>query len=358
MERTISAAQFFGMAFVSRAAITIALNAGEAAGGSLLGGILSYLLAMAAGFVIALPVWLLHRRQPETPISRQAVEALGGLGKLLPLFYLLYFWVMNGVSLGLFQLFLLDNVNPDFPAFLILAALVAVAAYGAWRGLETVARAAACVLALVLLGTALVFALVARRFDGQNLTPLLSSGAGQLLKGAGLFLSRTSLFAEMALLLPYVRGRKALGFAAWAGGTALFVGLLLLLMAGCLGPYAYTQNFPVFTLASLTETSSMQRLDAVFTGVWMMGLVIQAASGLYCCRVCAASLGKPRPGAAVAVSGGAMLLLGVGTASSLALQTVLMDARLWLALTLLAGALLPLLLWALCALRRKGGERP
>ena len=51
MERqhTISAAQFFGMEFVSRITITIALNAQYAAGESLLDGILSYLLAMAVG---------------------------------------------------------------------------------------------------------------------------------------------------------------------------------------------------------------------------------------------------------------------------------------------------------------------
>ena len=53
MERdhTISGAQFFGMMFVSRVTITIALNAQYAAGDSLLDAIPAYLLAMAVGFL-------------------------------------------------------------------------------------------------------------------------------------------------------------------------------------------------------------------------------------------------------------------------------------------------------------------
>jgi spore germination protein KB len=354
---TISAAQFFGMMFVSRITITIALNAQYAAGESLLDGILSYLLAMAAGFLIALPVWTLQRQDPSLPIGAKSVRVFGQIGKLLPLCYILYFLVMNGVSLALFQLFLLDNVNPDFPAFLILAVLVGVAAYGAWRGLEAIARTSACVLVLLLLGTVLVFALVSRRFDWENLEPLMAGGTSQLLQGAALFLSRTSLFAEMAVLLPFVRGRKLLGFTLWAGGTSLFVGVLIFLIAGCLGQYAYTQNFPVYALTSISEIASMQRLDAVFTGVWMMGLIVQTACGLYACRVCASSLVKSDCPPWVVIPGGVvMVALGVGIASSYLMQTVFMDTRLWLILTGAVSLLLPLILLAGESLRRKGAK--
>lgn len=355
---TISAAQFFGMEFVSRVAITIALNGRYAAGSNLLDGIPAYLLAMVAGFLVALPLWLLQRSEPSLPIGEAACRLLGRWGKLVPLCYILYFLVMNGVSLGLFQLFLLDNVNPDFPAVLILAALVAVAAYGAWRGLETIARTAACVLVFLLLGSLLVFALVARRFDGANLEPLLTEGPTQLLRGAGLFLSRTSLFAEMAVLLPFVKGRKGLGFTLWAGTTSLYVGVLLFLMAGCLGRYAYTQNFPVYALTSLTEIPSMQRLDGVFTGVWMMGLTIQIASGLYACRICVFSLRKrEHPVALLTLLGAALVGLGFWIASSYRIQSVFMDIRWWLLFTGITGFLFPLVLLAVRHCRKEGRKQ-
>lgn len=359
MERrhTISAAQFFGMEFVSRITITIALNAQYAAGESLLDGILSYLLAMAVGVLLALPVWALHRQEPRLSIGEAAVRFLGPLGKLVPLGYILYFLVMNGVSLALFQLFLLDNVNPDFPAVLILLVLVAVAVYGAWRGVETIARTSACVLVLLLLGTVLVFSLVARRFDTENLEPLLAGGPAQLLRGGALFLSRTSLFAEMAVLLPYVRGRKGLGFAVWMGSTSLYVGVLILLIAGCLGQYAYTQNFPVYALMSITEVSSMQRLDGVFTGVWLMGLIVQSACALTACKVCAATLTKGKYSLLLlTVAGGAMVGLGFAIGSSYLFQSVLMDTRLWLVLTGILGAGVPLGILVARKIRRERGK--
>ena len=83
MERryTISAAQFFGMMFVSRVTITIALNAQYAAGESLLDGILSYGLAMVVGFLLALPLWRLCRDYPEATVGELAGRFWGNVGK-------------------------------------------------------------------------------------------------------------------------------------------------------------------------------------------------------------------------------------------------------------------------------------
>ena len=139
---------------------------------------------------------------------------------------------------------------------------------------------------VMLLGCGLVFGIVAVRFDAKNLEPLFQHGLAQTGQGMALFLARTSLFADMAVLLPQVNGRKGRGFTGWLIGVGAFVSLTILLIAGCLGRYAYTQNFPVYVLASLTEVRSLQRLDAVFTGVWMMGLIIKLAIDLYACRVC------------------------------------------------------------------------
>ena len=62
METTnISARQFFVAMFVSQVQVTIALNAQYTGGENILDSIFSYLLAMAVGIVIALPIWLAQR---------------------------------------------------------------------------------------------------------------------------------------------------------------------------------------------------------------------------------------------------------------------------------------------------------
>ena len=108
---------------------------------------------MALGFGLALPVWGLHRRYPTLPVGEAARRLLGRAGAGVAFLYLLYLVVMGGVSLALFQLFLRQAFHPDFPAWLVLAAMAGAAAFGACRGLEAVARCAGCVLVLLVLGT-------------------------------------------------------------------------------------------------------------------------------------------------------------------------------------------------------------
>ncbi len=348
MERRyqITSAQFFVMTFVSRIVVTIGLNVNFLGGENMLEAIVSYVLAMALGVLLALPVWALHKRWPELSVGDAAQATFGKAGKAAAALYLFYFVGINGSALGLFQIFLADTVNPGFPAGLAIAGITAVAAYGALRGLETVARCAVCVFAFLLCGSALVFGIVAFRFNPENLSPLFTNGMTQTFQGTAVFLARTSVFAEMAVLLPLVKGRKKAGFLGWTLGAAAFIGILLLLMAGCLGPYAATQDFPVFSLSSLTEVRSLQRLDAIFVGVWMMGLVIKLASGLYACRVCAASLCEKKVSkTAVLSAGAAMLLLAYGIAEFLAVQRSLLNTGFWLGATVFIGAGIPLLIW-------------
>lgn len=354
VKHRISAGQFFLMMFVSRVVVTIALSARYLGGENMLEAIFSYGLAMALGLLLALPVRGLARLYPELSIGDAAQAAWGKSGKAVPFFYLLYFILVNGSSLGLFQIFLLDTVNPEFSAALTIAALLGVALYGAFRGIETVARCAVCVFAVLLVGAGLVFVIVAFRFDPENLEPLFYHGFSQTLQGTELFLARTSVFADMAVLLPMVNGKRKAGFFGWAGGTFLFTGILLLLLAGCLGPYAATQNFPVYSLSSITEIRSMQRLDAVFVGVWMTGMIVKLACDLYACRVCFASLaGKKCPKTALLLSGAAILILAYAAAGSIAAQRVLLNTRLLLFCTVGVGSVLPFLVWGIGWLKRR-----
>ncbi len=223
----ISSAQFFVAMFVSHILVTIALNAQYTGGESILDNIVSCLAAMAAAALIALPIWLCQRRGS---VPELAVESLGAVGYIVPIAYWLYFLLAGSSSLTLFQIFLMDTVNPGFSASLVTAAIVGVSLYGALRGIETVARCATCVFVVMLLGCGLVFGIVAVRFDTKNLEPLFQHGLAQTGQGMTLFLARTSLFADMAVLLPQVNGRKGRGFTGWLIGVGAFVSLTILLI--------------------------------------------------------------------------------------------------------------------------------
>lgn len=346
----ISASQFFIAMFVSRAAVTIGLNAPAMGGEHLLDNIFSVLGSLALGFVLVLPLWALHKRRPELNVAEAAAQSGGWLGKLVSLLYIVYFFLVGVSSLALFQIFLQDTVNPDFSAALIIAAVLGVALYGTLRGVETAARCAVCVLVVLLLGCFLVFGAVAGRFQRENMEPLFYDGYAQTLQGGLLFLSRTAIFADMAVLLPMVRGKKKLGFTLWSIGVGAFVCLLIFLVVGCLGRYAYTQNFPVYALAAVTEIPSLQRLDAVFIGVWMMGLTVKLSFDLYACRRCFSLFGKQRePKAPTVVLAVLMFLGALLAAQNQGVRHMLMNVPVLLWGTLITGFFLPLLVLALKA---------
>lgn len=356
MERKtkVSTSQFFLMMFVSRVVVTIALNAQYTGGENLLESMVSCVAAMLLGFVMALPVFILHARYPYLNVGDVARLSFGGAGKAVPALYLLYFIFSNSASLALFEIFLLDTINPDFSSALVLAAIAAAALYGAYKGLESIARCAVCVFVVLMLGILLVFSLVIPRFRAENLEPLFYGGIRQAVTSTLLFIARASVFADMAVLLPMVKGKSGWGFSLWSFGAAGFLALLLFLLAGCLGRYAYTQNFPVYVLASITEIRSLQRVDAVFVGVWMLGIIIKLSCDIYACRVCLSAFcqGK-KPRLAAAGAGLSILLLGLFASRIPKLQYVVLNTWYLFLATAFVGFLVPLLVLLGDGIRRR-----
>lgn len=317
----VTAGQFFSAGFLARTTVTLALSAPYAAAGGFPGGAVSAALAMGASLLLGWPALSLYKRRPEHRLGRLA--AAGYLG---------YFVVMGGVSLGLFRLFLRE-ARAQLPEALVLAAVAAAGAYGAHRGLEAVARAGWVALWLFLAGAVAVSLLVLPRFRVENIGSLPQWRG--VATGALVFLSRSTMPIHMGVLLPWVKGRKGAGFAAWALGTGVFLVLLLGLLAGCLGPYAWRLEFPVYALAACAP----QRLEAVFLALWSAGLTVNAAMDLTSCRACLGVLGGKKPWLWAAAAG--MVLVGMAFGRE-GLGVLLAQPGLWLALTLCA-ALLPFL---------------
>lgn len=342
----ITTAQFFGMMFVCRAVALLGLSSGVLGGENFFEAAVSYAMAATLGLLLAEPALRLHRAQAD------AESAAVPLGRVGACFYLLYFVCINAASLALFCLFLRVS-SQEISALAAMAAVLAAAVFGAWRGIETVARTATCVAAILLACCCLIFALVLPRFSVDNLPPLFSQGVGQVCSGVWLFIARTSVFADFALLLPFVKGDHRRGFYGWTVGSTVFACVLLVLVQGCLGEYATVQEFPVYVLSSATEVRSLERMDILFFGIWLMGLVIRAACDLCACRVCLHSFSKRERPWFVLLPAVAMLTLAGLLASTVSGRVQLQNTPVLLVLTLLGGTVLPIL----ALLKSRRGER-
>ena len=108
----------------------------------------------------------------------------------------------------------------------------------------------------------------------------------------------------------------------------------------------------------------MQRLDAVFTGLWMMGLIVKLSFDLCACRLCFMDLlgreGKvgreKEPGWALPLAGGLMLTLALLMVNLAAVQSFLLDPAVLSIGAAAVGGLLPLVVYIACKLK-KGGRK-
>lgn len=348
----ISAGQLFTLAFLTRVIIMLTVDSRVAGGKNLQDLALSALCYLGLNLVLILPVWFLHRRYPELDILKASGYAFGRAGAGVAVLYGAYFLFINGYFLSNFQLFMENEINTQVPVWVISGAVLAVAAYGAFLGLEAIARTSGFILLLAACGMIFLLVTLNQELRAENFTPLLYDGPGQTLQGTLLFLSRSSFYCVIPLLLPKTQGTLKLRYLLWNVGLCLFFIVMIVTVCGTIGPVAGFQNFPVYTMAALAQSGPFQRLDAIYTGVWMMGLFLTTALDLYLLSLCVSHLWGKKAGRAAILAGGVLLSVacntflssGDGVASVFRLETVL-------AATLLTGVVIPLVI--LLAIKRK-----
>lgn len=350
----ISALQFYLMLFLSRIVISITINAQTVGSQNFLDNILSSLLLFAVLFLLSWPLLALNKKHPDASLSAIAEQHLGGIGCGISIVYALYFLLMNTFSLSLFLSLVLNTLDPAASKWSIAIVIAGIALYGAIKGIETISRASICIFALFVLGMAAVFIALSPNVHTTYLKPLLYDGWDQTLQGLLVFSARCTSLAEFAILMPFVQGRKKLGFSIWNSGVTFFLAIMLFFLVSCLGEYAYLQIFPVYTLASIAEIAGIQRLDALFIGLCMMTLVIRLACGLFAVSECISRIVKPRVRiwilTAVSIICVAVSLWITADAERAGL---LFDTELLLPATVLTSAVIPIAVW-LIDLFKKG----
>lgn len=354
----ISALQFYLMLFLSRIVVSITLNAQTVGDRNFLDNILSSLLLFAALFLFVLPLFALNRKYPDVSLPAIAERRLGGLGYGISAVYGLYFVILNTFSLSLFLTLVMNTLDPAASKWSIAVVFAAIALYGAVKGIETISRASICIFTLFLLGMATIFIALSPNVRLRYLEPMLYDGWEQTLRGFFVFAARCTSLAEFAVLMPFVEGKKKLGFAVWNGGVTAFLALLLFFIVSCLGEYAYLQIFPAYTLSAIAEIAGIQRLDALFIGLCMMTLIIRIACGLFAVSECISRVMRPRARTVVLTVVSALsVFLALWITADAKRAGVLFRTAYLLPLTALTGAVLPVLVWLIDHFKKERRSR-
>lgn len=355
---TITAGQLFCMLFISRMVVNITYSPYIAASGEMLDHAISACLSIVVAILISIPIYLLHKRWPRDTLVDRACALTGRfLGALITVFYGLYLLFVCSYDLSFYSIFVTNVMAPKFSLVLLASAVLVTACYGAFRGVEALARASGIIIVIVV--ACLVFFITALliQVDSLNYTPLLYDGTEKMWGGVTQMIGRSSCIVFAAMLLPLTKGNVKKSFFIWVFSTYATLIILILVIVGVLGDYIRTQIFPIYTAASVAQLGIFKRVDALFFAVWTTCLFIKTSLGLHVFSLCVKKiLGDKIAKVSIFVGAAAIFAYSLWTVyfENTTFYIYQMEGVFWITIT--ATFLIPLLLLVVDGIKYRKGK--
>ena len=217
-----------------------------------------------------------------------------GWGKLCDAVLLTVLFLGAASTLLGFSYFLALTVYPGRSMLLYLAAMAGCAAYGAYKGIEGLARFAFAVSLLVLLAVGAVVLVLLPEVEPVYFTPPLAGGAQPAMQS---FFQALLYNLEIPVFLVFqgnIRGRSSGSFARGMLLSMSVYQLVVFFTAVTLGPFARLQRFPIYAMIASAQFSVLRRLDMVHLTLWIVLAFLRCCVYLYCAAGCLQRLLPPR----------------------------------------------------------------
>ncbi|MDP4120640.1 MAG: GerAB/ArcD/ProY family transporter [Bacillota bacterium] len=339
----ISVSQLFVMLFICRVVVLINfgtyLTSVNYVGDTVISAVISYFLT----FLLALPIYFLYKRNSNFDIYDFFNSSFGKYSAFLILIYVVYYLYICSYSLSLYDLFVTDVLNPKTSILALSIAVLVTSAYGAWKGLEALARTSGIILFLICLGFIFLFCTLTPQVDKLNFRPMFYDGYNNLNNGTVYMISRFSYISIIAMLLPYFKGKVKKGFFIWNTTSTLLIMAVIILLTGILGDYISTQPFPVYTLTSMASLGVLQRLDGLYLGMWTAGMFIKLSVYIFVSALCVEKIFSKNAGKIAILINSAIVLVVCNLAiAHKELIRIIFNQNIMLAFVILTAFLLPL----------------
>ena len=279
--KNISAFQFFVMLFLTRTLTTVTYLSSYTKDIRLSDMLILPVFRVFIGTLMMIPVYLLYRKHGEQNLIEIIETRSKTLAKIVSSVFVLYFFYFTVVTIARLDLFAGTIVFPETDVEYILIFAIIICCYGAYLGLEALGRSS--VISAVFVIPALIFIMLTLtdKVDFLNLTPVFYNGVTPVVKVAVDSVGQTVEYGIIALMMPRVTGKYRRGYYIWLFAQVILMAVMFFFACTVMGNFAATQMFPFHTMASLAEFSMFTRLDAIFTGVWIMCAFIKAGLLIY-----------------------------------------------------------------------------
>jgi spore germination protein KB len=246
---------------------------------------ISPIISSSIGFITVYCVYQLHKRYPNQTVIQYSEQILGRFpGKIVGLFFLLFYIHITGLILRSYSEFLITSFLYHTPSIVIMGTMVLLCAVAVYCGIEVLARIAQVFIPAFVLPLFIFFLLLAPDYEFHRIFPILANGILPPIKAAIVSNSWYSEIFLMSFLLPHVADIKKGG--KYGAITVLAVMLTLvsvsLIVLFVLGHTTSTKTYPLMAAGRYISIADFfENLESVAMAVWILGAFIKISVFYY-----------------------------------------------------------------------------
>ena len=331
----ISSGEFSAILFISQISFIGAVSA-DILGNNYSDSVLAAILSSIVSCVLFLPLFILKDRNVTSD----------GDNRFQAFLFLIFSAYTAAWDVSSVAYMMRNTVFGQLNSWVFCAVFVAAAIYCAGLGLETIARSSQIVVIVFLISAVMLSAAAVKHVETANIrVPFFSGGNDFALSFGGVF-SKFMILPQCYFVIGHLKkDKKKSTFGLKTSVTVLSGGIVtaatVALVMLCLGGYALTQEFPVFTLASFLDLAPLQRLD-IFLGIALLtsGL-IKTALNVFVIRSCSKLLSEKNEKTCFYISVVILSALSAFTAGQPGLQKKFYSPWIVIISGIVLGALIP-----------------
>jgi spore germination protein KB len=240
---------------------------------------LSPIWASITGILVIVLAVKLEQRFPRQTIIQYSEKITGKfMGKIIGIFFILYYIHGTGIMLLEYGNFVVGNFLPQTPILVVIGSLALVCGLAVRGGIEVMARTAQVLVPFVIILFTLIMVLLIPELDSGNLFPILEHGIIPSLKGAIVPSTWYLQLFIIAFILPALRKGERKVKAGIL--TVIFVTITLvitnLVSLFLFGGITSSFTYPVMEAARYISVADfIQHLESVIMAIWVAGTFIK-----------------------------------------------------------------------------------
>lgn len=206
------------------------------------------------------------------------------LMKFLSYSYGIYFIFDIIHNLLYFSDFILELSGTAINGKIIIFFIILAALYGAFRGIEAIARFSVVPFLAIILSSVMIFTFIMPSYSADNLLPIAYINQNSIFDHSVRIFSATNEIAALFILSPLIKNHFQKSALLWNIFMYLFFSALILLISGSLGEYLRHLSFKTYHI--IDGAAVLQRFNPFFIGVCISAFFCSMTMKLFLINQC------------------------------------------------------------------------